>query len=41
LLAKQVERINLWQAMLEQRVALQTLLGVDTAAPLSENGTPR
>jgi len=41
LLAKQVERINLWQAMLEQRVALQTLLGVDTAAPLSESETAR
>ena len=41
LLAKQVERINLWQAMLEQRVALQTLLGVDTTAPLSESETAR
>lgn len=41
LLAKQVERINLWQAMLEQRVALQTLLGVDTAAPLSESESAR
>src|SRR5476649_2337083 len=41
LLAKQVERINLWQAMLEQRVALQTLLGVDTTAPLSESEVAR
>lgn len=41
LLAKQVERINLWQAMLEQRVALQTLLGVDTTAPLSESEIAR
>ncbi len=37
LLAKQVERITLWQAMLEQRVALQTLLGVDPTAPPSES----
>ena len=41
LLAKQVERINLRQAMLEQRVALQTLLGVDTTAPLSESEIAR
>jgi outer membrane protein TolC len=35
LLAKQVEQVNLEQQLAEQRVALQTLLGVEARAPIS------
>jgi outer membrane protein TolC len=40
LLAKQVEQVNLEQQLAEQRVALQTLLGVEARAPISTGPSP-